>query len=79
MPKVVTDPGSMLNGHCVRRARKKYNCDGWATKGCEVIIEPGNEYVEGDSDIDRAGGFGHKRYCSVCCQREIAEAELVPA
>ena len=65
-----------LKDHYVRRARKSYDCDGWATHGCEVIIEPGTEYVEGEPDIDRAGGFGHKRYCAVCCSQEIAEATL---
>lgn len=43
-------------------ARKQYRCD-----NCPGVIAPGTQYLDpGDSNPDRAGGFGGYRYCLEC-------------
>lgn len=65
----------------VRRARKEYACDtvtGWPDPiRCNQPIRPGDCYVEGDSNIDRAGGFGRDRHC-IECARQYWPHEAAP-
>jgi hypothetical protein len=54
-----------LQGHPIRKARKEYRCD---CRACRKQIAVGDEYVQGDIDPDRAGGFGHQRICTDCAR-----------
>lgn len=53
-----------LKGHPIRTARKAGKCADF--RHCGTVIQPGDKYVEGDIDIDKAGGFGHDRLCLAC-------------
>lgn len=58
-------------GNAIRQARKSYGCDNWhwtRPDDCPNAIEPGDFYVEGDTNIDRAGGFGRDRICLTCAK-----------
>jgi hypothetical protein len=71
-----------LAGHRIRRAPKGHRCDYWRGKAnggrCDAPIRPGDLYVEGEMSPDRAGGFGHDRYCFDCAGPE-ARAALAKA
>jgi hypothetical protein len=67
-------PGAWLDGHPIRRARKRYTCDYWHGRPadpalpsgrCKNVIQPGDLFVEGERN-DEAGGFGYDRYCAAC-------------
>lgn len=60
-----------LAGHMIRTARKAHLCD---ETHCTRTIQIGEEYAEGDPQYDRAGGFGHERFCLTCAGL-TAEAE----
>jgi hypothetical protein len=66
--------GGWLDGHLIRRARKPTRCDYWRGLDnggrCNAPIQPGDLYAEGDCTLDRAGGFGHHRYCLSCAGPE---------
>ena len=70
MTQFVTE--GWLKGHPIRRARKEYRCDDakrserLSLTKCLRIIHEGDAYVEGDMNPDRAGGFGHDRWCMAC-------------
>jgi hypothetical protein len=68
-------------GNAIRRARKEYSCDeatGWGDtyRRCKAPINPGDQYVEGDTDPYRAGGFGRDRICLKCAMLEARAAAL---
>jgi hypothetical protein len=48
----------------IRTVRKSGKCAGF--RHCGTVLQPGDCYVEGDVDIDKAGGFGHDRLCLPC-------------
>src|SRR5687767_8097090 len=55
-----------FEGYWVCTARKAGRCDfryGRANHQCPETIEVGNQYVRGDNDPYRAGGFATQRWC----------------
>jgi hypothetical protein len=56
--------GGSFKGCPIRTARKAGKCAGF--RHCGTIIQPGDRYVEGDTQYDIAGGFGHERLCLPC-------------
>lgn len=64
MPKFMES--GWLEGNVIRTARKAHRCDYWMGMSCggqcRRIIQPGEQYVEGDAN-DEAGGFGYDRIC----------------
>ena len=70
--------GGWLDGHRIRKARKAHTCDYFkgASNGghCNKPIAAGAFYCEGLVNPDRAGGFGHFRYCAECAGPEAANA-----
>lgn len=68
-----------LKGSTIRRARKAHRCDYWrglaAGGKCPNIIQPGEDYAEGEPN-DEAGGFGHDRYCLTCAGEEAQRAAV---
>lgn len=64
----------MSETRIIRTARKRHRCVNascaergleWAAS-CARYIEPGQQYVQGDPDPYRAGGFGHDYICKPC-------------
>jgi len=78
--------GGWLDDHMMRRARKKYSCDGWlscdglpqALSGhrCPNKIIPGDYYALGTLGA-LSGGFGVDRLCLECAGPEARAS--VPA
>lgn len=64
-----------LKGARVRTARKPHRCDYWrgllSGGRCPRVIQPGEQYVEGERN-DTAGGFGTDRYCLEHAQESAA-------
>lgn len=66
----------------VRTARKQHRCvtAELAERGtrpdvsavCTITINPGEQYVEGDPNPYKAGGFGHDRICLPCAKAGFA-------
>jgi hypothetical protein len=58
----------------IRTARKAGRCANHRAaaagnaKACKVRIEVGDQYAEGESSIDIAGGFGRDRICMGCVE-----------
>lgn len=54
-------------GRRIRTARKAGPCQyGRVVVGgppCGATILPGDEYIEGEVDVSKAGGFGCERWC----------------
>jgi hypothetical protein len=48
----------------IRTARKAGFCADF--RHCRTVIQPGDRYVQGDSQHDIAGGFGYERLCLKC-------------
>ena len=65
-----------LKGNLVRRARKPHQCNYWmglqAGGRCRHIIQPGEEYAEGDAN-EEAGGFGCDRICMKHASEQLPE------
>ena len=61
--------GGDLDGHAIRRARKRTYC-------CEdhADIMPGQYYTELECDPYTAGGFGMKKLCMACAPIEARAA-----
>lgn len=55
-----------LKGNRIRTARKAGKCADF--RHCGNMIAAGDRYVEGDIDIDKAGGFGRDRLCLSCAE-----------
>lgn len=66
----------------IRKARKQHRCvtASLAERGtrpdvsavCKRVIKPGEQYVEGDTNPYKAGGFGHDRICMPCAKAGFA-------
>jgi hypothetical protein len=79
---VMTGP---YKGHPIRKAKKAFVCltflgvnDAGKRIHCRRQINVGDHYVEGDSNLDVAGGFGHDKLCFFCARVETM-AELADA
>lgn len=68
MAILIPEPHEYFAGNNIRKARKRFACDGWTAKPNHRKIEPGEYYAEGDHDIDHANGFGRNRYCFECAE-----------
>ena len=73
--------GGWLAGHRVRTANKPHRCDYWrgARDGgtCRAPIAPGEQYVEGEPDLDAENPWAMERYCLSCVARSYARAEAI--
>lgn len=67
-----------MKGSVIRTARKRHRCNYWmgTTNGgrCRHIIQPGEDYVEGDPNDD-AGGYGNDRICMEHASVEYESAD----
>lgn len=63
MPRVITE--GAFKGQPIRRARKAGKCEYWlGERGkCGEPINIGDEYIEGELSVWKAGGFGCERWC----------------
>jgi hypothetical protein len=57
-------------GPCANAAAAKRGVE-WA-QDCSLMIAAGDHYVDGDLNLDKAGGFGRDRYCMSCAERGLA-------
>lgn len=57
-------------GPCVNAVAAKRGVE-WA-QHCLRTINPGDRYVDGDMNLDKAGGFGRDRVCMSCAERGLA-------
>ena len=86
VPRVV--PSGAWEGCAIRRARIPFRCEYWrgisddraaSENGrCPNRINIGDYYVEGEFS-DKAGGYGHARYCLQCvpAAKAAVDAALV--
>jgi hypothetical protein len=57
-------------GPCANAAAAKRGLE-WA-RHCSLMIAAGDHYVDGDLNLDKAGGFGRDRVCMSCAERGLA-------
>ena len=56
-------------GPCANASAAKRGIE-WA-QHCSLTINPGDSYVDGDLNLDKAGGFGRDRVCMACAERGL--------
>ena len=57
-------------GRCANAAAAERGVE-WA-QHCARTINAGDSYVDGDLNLDKAGGFGRDRVCMACAERGLA-------
>jgi hypothetical protein len=56
-------------GPCANAAAAKRGVE-WA-QHCNRMIAAGDQYADGEMNLDKAGGFGRDRFCMSCAERGL--------